>query len=141
MLDTQRFLKAQDDYYETALREMKNGRKQSHWIWFIFPQLKALGRSPTARYYGIESLEDARAYLEEPTLRSRLLEITGVILAHKESDPIRLMGQPIDALKLRSSMTLFGKAAPQETLFGLVLEKYFDSTPDRHTLSLLASEE
>ena len=137
MLDTERFLKAQETLYPTALTEMKAGRKRSHWIWFIFPQLTALGRSDTARYYGIDCLEDARAYLSHPTLSKRLCEITEALLAHQKKDPVLLMSTYVDALKLRSSMTLFHMADPENPLFQRVLDEYFDKKPDPYTLALL----
>ena len=138
MLDTVRFLKAQDEYYEKALAEIKSGRKRSHWIWFIFPQLTALGRSETARYYGIDSLADARAYLECEVLRSRLYEITKVLLTSLEKNPILLMGGYVDAVKLRSSMTLFSKADPDNPLFREVLDTFFEGKEDPYTLKILS---
>lgn len=136
--DLQRFLDAQEQDYEQALREIRSGRKRSHWIWYIFPQLKALGFSSTAKYYGIEDLEEAKAYLAEPTLRARLLEISGALLTLSENDPGRVMGYP-DDLKLRSSMTLFAAADPAEPVFRQVLDKFFSGKPDTKTLELLAS--
>ena len=136
--DLQRFLDAQEQDYEQALSEIRSGRKRSHWIWYIFPQLKALGFSSTAKYYGIADLEEAKAYLAEPTLRARLLEISGALLTLSENDPGRVMGYP-DDLKLRSSMTLFAAADPAEPVFRQVLDKFFSGKPDTKTLDLLAS--
>ena len=136
--DLQRFLDAQEQDYEQALSEIRSGRKRSHWIWYIFPQLKALGFSSTAKYYGIADLEEAKAYLAEPTLRARLLEISGALLTLSENDPGRVMGYP-DDLKLRSSMTLFAAADPAEPVFRQVLDKFFNGKPDIKTLDLLAS--
>ena len=135
-----RFFDAQERDYEQALREIRSGRKQSHWIWYIFPQLKELGYSSTAKYYGIQDLAEAKAYLAEPTLRARLVEITGALLALPENDPRRVMGHP-DDLKLRSSMTLFAEADPDCPVFRQVLEKYFQGRPDPLTLELLNKEQ
>lgn len=131
-----RFLDAQERDYEQALREIRSGRKQSHWIWYIFPQLEALGYSSTAKYYGIRDLDEAKAYLAEPTLRSRLIEISEALLALPENDPSIVMGYP-DDLKLRSSMTLFSAAAPDCPVFQQVLDKYYGGKPDPRTLELL----
>lgn len=106
-----RFLKAQAGSYDAALREIRAGQKRSHWIWYIFPQIQGLGMSSIAQYYAIESLEEAKAYLQEPTLRARLLEISEALLGLQTGDPSRVMGYP-DDLKLRSSMTLFAEAEP-----------------------------
>ena len=131
-----RFLDAQERDYEQALKEIRSGRKQSHWIWYIFPQLKALGYSSTATYYGIRDLDEAKAYLAEPTLRSRLIEISEALLTLPENDPSIVMGYP-DDLKLRSSMTLFLAADPDCPVFQLVLDKYYGGKPDPRTLELL----
>jgi uncharacterized protein (DUF1810 family) len=131
-----KFLDAQENDYRQALMEIRRGRKQSHWIWYIFPQLKSLGRSETAKYYGIRDLKEARAYLAEPTLRSRLIEISEALLGLSENDPRRVMGYP-DDLKLRSSMTLFAAADPDCPVFQQVLDKYFNGEPDPLTLELL----
>ncbi|MBQ7364822.1 MAG: DUF1810 domain-containing protein [Clostridia bacterium] len=137
MLDTERFLIAQESAYPIALREMQAGQKRSHWIWYIFPQLTSLGRSDTAKYYGIDTLADAKAYLSHPILGQRLCEITDQILKHTNRDPVRLMGSYVDAVKLRSSMTLFREAADDPTRFDAVLAHYFESKPDRYTLERL----
>ena len=107
MHDLSRFLEAQESDYETALTEIKNGRKTTHWIWYIFPQLKDLGSSPNAKYYGIENLDEAKAYLKNETLRERLLEISQALLELEDDNIKRIMGSAIDARKLLSSMTLF----------------------------------
>jgi len=132
----ERFLTAQERDYGQALKEIRGGRKRSHWIWYIFPQLKDLGYSSTAKYYGIRDLDEARAYLENPTLRERLIEISEALLHLEENDPERVMGYP-DHLKLRSSMTLFAAADPDEPVFNRVLDKYFSGEPDEHTLNLI----
>ena len=131
-----RFLDAQKRDYEQALKEIRSGRKRSHWIWYIFPQLEALGYSSTAKYYGIRDLDEAKAYLAEPTLRSRLIEISEALLTLPENDPSIVMGYP-DDLKLRSSMTLFLAADPDCPVFQLVLDKYYGGKPDPRTLELL----
>ena len=132
----ERFLTAQERDYATALREIRGGRKRSHWIWYIFPQLKDLGHSETAKYYGIKDLDEAKTYLSEPTLRARLIEISEALLSLRMNDPETVMGYP-DDLKLRSSMTLFAAADPEEPVFGQVLEKFFHGRPDQRTLDLI----
>ena len=122
MYDLDRFLTAQSRDYATALREIQNGRKRSHWIWYIFPQVAGLGMSSTSQYYAISGLDEARAYLREPTLRAHLLEISNALLALDESDPSVVFGFP-DDLKLRSSMTLFAAAAPDEPLESAALRR------------------
>ena len=131
-----RFRRAQDGDYETALREIRNGRKRSHWMWYIFPQLKGLGFSSTAEYYGVRDLEEARDYMEDPVLSTRLVEISGALLELDSSDPTAVLGYP-DDLKLRSCMTLFELAAPDQPVFARVLEKFYGGRRDSRTLSLL----
>ncbi len=133
-----RFLDAQQHEYAQALQEIRGGRKRSHWIWYIFPQLKELGYSDMAKFYGIRDLAEAKAYLAEPTLRARLIEISEALLKLPENDPNKVMGYP-DDLKLRSSMTLFAAADPDCPVFQQVLDKYFDGKPDQRTLDLLRS--
>jgi uncharacterized protein (DUF1810 family) len=130
----QRFLDAQDagGTYERALSELRAGRKRSHWMWFVFPQIAGLGRSPTAQTYAIGSLAEARAYLEHPVLGPRLIECTRALAGLPSGDAGEVLGE-IDALKLRSSMTLFAHAAPHEPLFRQVLERYFEGVPDAAT--------
>ena len=136
MDNLERFLKAQEEYYETALNEIRNGRKQSHWIWFIFPQAAGLGMSATSQYYGIEDMAEAKEYLANTVLGNRLLEITGELLKLPTDDAERVMGY-VDALKLKSSMTLFHRADPKCELFSAVLKKYYNGEEDWKTLSLL----
>ena len=106
-----RFLIAQQNYYRTALQEIKSGRKQSHWIWYIFPQIAGLGYSETARYYAIKDMNEAKAFLENSTLKKNLVEISQALLEVDSDDAVRVMGWP-DNLKLKSSMTLFALAEP-----------------------------
>lgn len=131
-----RFVAAQEQTFAAALSELRRGRKQTHWMWFIFPQLHGLGSSPTARHYAIKSLDEARAYLAHPSLGPRLLECCRAILSVDGKSAAEIMGYP-DDLKLRSSMTLFAIAAPFHREFSDVLEKYFGGTPDALTRQLL----
>lgn len=133
-----RFVDAQDqaNTYEHALDELRAGRKRSHWIWFVFPQIAGLGRSPMARTYAIASLAEARAYLDHPVLGPRLLECARALLAVADRSAVEILGE-VDALKLRSSMTLFARAAPQEPLFREVLDRFYAGEPDRTTEQIL----
>ena len=134
--DLNRFLTAQERDYAQALAEIRAGRKRSHWIWYIFPQLRGLGYSYNADYYGIVDAEEARQYLAHPVLGARLREITTALLELPESDPLLVMGRP-DDLKLCSSMTLFEYAAEQDSVFGKVLDKYYGGRRDAATLRML----
>ena len=134
MLD--RFLDAQRGEYATALAEVRRGRKTSHWMWYIFPQIAGLGQSSTARYYSIRDLEEAREYYAHPVLGQRLREISGVLLELRDSDPVAVFGG-IDSMKLKSSMTLFAVAAPDDPLFRQVLDKYYGGEQDALTLRIL----
>ena len=134
-MDIKRFLDAQQRDYETALREIRNGHKQSHWIWYVFPQIAGLGYSSMSRYYAIENLEEAREYLAHPVLRARLLEISKALLDLKKNNPTEVMGYP-DDMKLRSSMTLFMLAAPDEPVFGAVIDRFYHGIPDEKTIEL-----
>ncbi len=131
-----KFVSAQARDYDTALAEIRSGYKRSHWMWYIFPQLQGLGFSPTAQYYGIRDLEQAKDYMAHPVLGPRLVEISGALLSLPGSNPSAVMGYP-DDLKLCSCMTLFELAAPDEPVFGRVLEKYYGGRRDRMTLNLL----
>ena len=135
-----RFLKAQELMYPWALREIKNGRKQTHWMWFIFPQLKALGRSNTAMYYGIENIEEAKAYILHPVLGTRLREISESLLRLETNDPLSVMGYP-DNIKLCSSMTLFAQATDDNQVFVNVINKFFGGVFDQYTLDILKEQE
>jgi uncharacterized protein (DUF1810 family) len=132
----QRFVDAQSAEYDAVLAELRAGRKHGHWIWFIFPQLKGLGRSPTSEFYGIASVEEARAYLQHPILGPRLLECTALVNQIEGSPIDEIFGFP-DNLKFRSSMTLFARAADDPTPFIAALEKYFAGEQDSRTIELL----
>ena len=134
--DIEHFVRAQDcGVYERALAEIHAGRKRSHWIWFVFPQARGLGRSPMAERYGIASREELDAYVSHPLLRARLLEISHALLALPGSDPVAVLGS-IDALKVRSSMTLF-ELTGTDPVFGAVLDKYYAGSRDELTLRIV----
>jgi uncharacterized protein (DUF1810 family) len=132
--DLDRFVRAQDDggTYARAVRELRDGRKVTHWMWFVFPQIAGLGRSAISRRYAITSLAEARAYLRHPVLGRRLVECAA-ILATSPAESAEAIFGPVDAVKLRSSMTLFGRADPAETVFGDVLNRYFGGGSDVET--------
>ena len=136
--DLERFVTAQDELgtYDQALDELRAGRKRSHWMWFVFPQVAGLGRSPTAQHYAISGLGEARAYLAHDVLGPRLRACAQAVTALRTRDPVAVLG-PIDAMKLRSSMTLFARADPDEALFRAVLDQFFDGVEDAATLDLL----
>ncbi|MGY1669395.1 DUF1810 domain-containing protein [Geodermatophilus sp. SYSU D00710] len=131
-----RFVDAQAGTYPQALAELRAGRKTSHWMWFVFPQVAGLGRSPTAQHYAISELDEARAYLAHPVLGPRLVECAEALTGLDGSDPVTVFG-PVDAVKLRSSMTLFARADPSQPVFRAVLEQYFDGREDDATTSRL----
>lgn len=133
-----RFVEAQARDYQTALAELKNGRKRSHWMWYIFPQFVGLGYSETSHRYAIQSLEEAQAYLRHPLLGSRLRECAAVVLAVEGKSARDIFGTP-DDVKLHSSLTLFAQVSESEGVFQLVLAKYFDGQSDSQTLRLLAA--
>jgi uncharacterized protein (DUF1810 family) len=137
-MSLQRFVDAQDegDTYQRALSELRAGRKTSHWMWFVFPQIAGLGRSPTAQHYALDSLAEARAYLEHPVLGPRLTESARALTELSGLGAEEVLGG-IDAMKLRSSMTLFARAEPGEPVFGEVLEQYFGGVPDEATEEIL----
>ncbi len=132
--DLQRFVDAQDDdgIYRQALTELLAGHKRSHWMWFVFPQIAGLGNSPTAKHYAISSLDEARAYLGHPVLGPRLVECAHAVLEHPDQSAAAILGET-DAMKLRSSMTLFARADPGEWVFQRVLDRYFGGAPDSAT--------
>jgi len=131
-----RFVDAQNSggTYERALAELRAGRKRSHWMWFVFPQVAGLGRSPMAQAYAVSSLAEARAYLAHPVLGPRLAICSLVLLDLGTDDPVAIFGS-VDAMKLRSSMTLFARAAPQDGTFRAVLDRFFAGAEDEATVS------
>lgn len=132
----QRFVDAQDSVYAEVCKELKAGKKTSHWMWFIFPQLKGLGRSAVAQHFGIESREEALAYWQHAVLGTRLQECTQLVLAVNGRTAHEIFGSP-DDLKLRSCVTLFARVAPDEQAFQLALEQYFHGQPDEGTIAVL----
>jgi uncharacterized protein (DUF1810 family) len=137
--DLERFVDAQHGVYPGALRELRAGRKTGHWIWFVFPQVVGLGRSELSRYYGIGSLDEARAYLAHPVLGPRLRECARTLLDVEDRTAESILG-PVDAIKVRSSMTLFHRADPAEPLFRSVLDRYYGGDPDPRTDELLGTQ-
>jgi uncharacterized protein (DUF1810 family) len=132
-----RFVAAQDLVFDTVLAELRAWRKETHWMWFVFPQLRALGRSPTANFYGIGSIEEARAYLRHPVLAERLARAVDAVLGVSGRSAHEIFGSP-DDLKFRSSMTLFNEAAGEaDERFRLALQRFFAGEPDQRTLELL----
>jgi uncharacterized protein (DUF1810 family) len=134
--DLQRFVDAQDPVYDTVIEELRNGRKRSHWIWFVFPQLRGLGRSPTAARYGISSLDEARAYLAHEVLGPRLRECTRLVAEIDGRSVEEVFGWP-DDLKVRSSMTLFARATDDNADFRAVLDKFYNGEEDPVTVEQL----
>lgn len=134
--DLSRFVSAQEGCYEMAYAELANGRKRSHWMWYIFPQLSGLGSSPMARRYALSGLEEAKAFLAHPLLGTRLVHISALLLSLETNKPTEIFGFP-DDIKLRSSMTLFALARPEEPVFQQVLDRFFGGDKDPLTLRLL----
>jgi uncharacterized protein (DUF1810 family) len=134
--DLQRFIDAQAPVMSQVQAELRAGRKSSHWMWFVFPQMRGLGRSAMAQRYGIASLDEARAYLAHAVLGERLRECCNLVLAVQDSSAHDVFGSPDDS-KFRSSLTLFNRAAPQEPVFGDCLRKYYKGIEDPATLALL----
>ena len=134
--DLERFVRAHDGSYRQALSEIRSGGKRSHWMWYVFPQVAGLGRSLTARRYEVADLDEARAFLAHPVLGAHIREISSALLALETSDASMVFGWP-DDMKLRSSMTLFDLAHGRPSVFGAVLDKYFDGTYDDLTLNIL----
>ena len=132
----ERFVEAQERTYQVALSEIYNGQKRTHWMWYIFPQLRGLGKSSMAHIYGISGLEEAKAYLEHPILSERLYEICGALLEHKGANIVEIFGD-IDTLKLRSSMTLFSLTSEDYTVFDEVLDTFFEGQMDEATVKLI----
>lgn len=138
--DLSRFVKAQEQDYATALAEIKSGRKRSHWMWYIFPQIAGLGFSSTAQYYAIKNLGEAVAYLQNELLGSRLTEICSALLALSSNNASEIFGYP-DDMKLRSSMTLFEAAScSTENIFAQVLDKFFAGKRDERTLEIIGKD-
>ena len=134
--DLERFVEAQERMYQRALAELRRGRKTSHWMWFVFPQFAGLGFSAMSERYAIRSLAEARAYLAHPVLGARLLECSAAVAESEATTAEQIFGG-VDAMKLRSSMTLFARAAPDESVFTRVLQRFFGGVPDANTLTLL----
>jgi uncharacterized protein (DUF1810 family) len=138
MADLQRFLDAQNPVYEQVRQELRAGRKRSHWMWFIFPQLAGLGRSATAHHYAMADAEHARAYLTHPVLGERLRECVGLVNLHRDRTAAQIFGFP-DVLKLHSCLSLFHAIAPAEEAFTAALERFYGGASDEATLRLLAA--
>jgi uncharacterized protein (DUF1810 family) len=134
--DLTRFVDAQEGVYQQALSELASGRKLTHWMWFIFPQLDGLASSSTSRHFSIKGIEEARAYLNHPVLGPRLLQAAGTVMAIEGRSAREIFGYP-DDLKLRSCATLFAAALPPGSVFHRLLAKYYDGVGDRRTLDLL----
>lgn len=132
----ERFLKAQQNDYQTALQEIRSGQKQSHWMWYIFPQIAGLGHSEIAQYYAIRNWGEAKAYMEDTTLANHLIEISQALLDIESDNASEVMGWP-DDLKLRSSMTLFALVKPECEVFQKVLDKFFGGKMDQKTVEIL----
>ena len=133
-----RFLDAQEADYSIALSEIKTGKKRSHWMWYIFPQIQGLGFSETSRFYGIKDINEAQEFLEHPVLGARLVEISSQLLDLKGNNANKIFGSP-DDLKLKSSMTLFASVPKTDPVFQLVLDKFFGGNKDSQTLSIINS--
>ena len=134
--DLERFKDAQETDYKVALSEIKNGRKQSHWMWYIFPQIQGLGFSETSRYYAIKDMQEAAAFLQDPLLGSRLIQICDALLGLAGNDANKIFGSP-DDLKLKSCMTLFSVLQNTNPAFQLVLDKFFNGSKDVKTLQII----
>ncbi len=135
-INLQRFIVAQEADYPVALAEVKRGRKQSHWMWYIFPQIQGLGYSETARFYAIKDMQEAEAYLRHPVLGKRLIEICEALLVLTSNNATAIFGNP-DDLKLKSSMTLFSLVNNPPSVFQKVLDKFFHGTPDPKTRQIV----
>jgi uncharacterized protein (DUF1810 family) len=135
--ELQRFVDAQRDVYATALAELRDGHKRTHWMWFIFPQMEGLGHSEMARRYAIRNADEAAAYLAHPVLGPRLRECASAVAMHDDRDVEQIFGPP-DDLKFHSSMTLFADIAPDEAIFQACLDRFFDGVPDAATIERLS---
>lgn len=135
-----RFIDAQENKYQQAFNEIKNGKKESHWMWYIFPQISGLGNSELSRFYAIKDLEEAQDYFEHPVLGPRLVNISKLLLEIKGKSANEIFGKP-DDFKLRSCMTLFGSLKNSHPVFDQVIDRYFDGKKDEKTLQIIQSEE
>jgi len=135
-MSVERFIKQHEVHYKQALSEVRSGQKRSHWMWFIFPQIKGLGSSYTAQEYGINGISEAVEYMEDPILSGNMRELCNALMALESSNAYRIFGDP-DYLKLCSSMTLFMIACPEEPLFKQVIDKFYKGEPDRRTIEIL----
>jgi len=135
MANIQRFHRAQNKVYQAALAELKAGRKTSHWMWFIFPQIDGLGFSETSRRFALTDVSEAEEYLRDPVLGQRLIECVSTVLKHKNRTPIEIFGYP-DDLKFQSCMTLFEIADPSQELFGIALKTFYSGARDFRTIDL-----
>jgi uncharacterized protein (DUF1810 family) len=133
-----RFVEAQRKSYDEIVRELKSGRKVTHWIWYIFPQIAGLGFSSTARFYAIRDQCEAQSYLNHPILGKRLFECTKIVLTHKEKSALDIFGD-IDAMKFRSSMTLFMSVPGSDSVYQEAIKEYFEGEPDQKTLDILSA--
>lgn len=136
VLNLDRFVVAQEHTFDTALEEVRNGKKESHWMWFIFPQIIGLGESDTALYYSLTDIGEAKLYLEHQVLGPRLVKITNELLALDTDDPVSVFGE-LDSLKLNSCMTLFDVVSDDNDVFNQVIEKFYDGEKDQKTLQLI----
>lgn len=130
-----RFVQAQEHTYQAALKELRDGQKRSHWMWYIFPQLRGLGTSSMAHIYGISGIDEAKSYLKHPILSRRLYDLCDILLTHQDKNVLDIFGD-IDAMKLKSSMTLFALASHDGSIFHKVLDRFFDGEMDGETLQL-----
>jgi len=135
-----RFIDAQERDYQTALTEIRNGRKRSHWMWYIFPQVQGLGFSETSRFYAVKDLDEAEAFLQHPILGSRLIDICNALLGLESNNANQIFGSP-DDLKLKSCMTLFAALSNTDPVFRLVLDKFFNGRKDQKTLQLIKRQD
>ena len=136
----ERFVTAQEDVYPDVVRELRNGRKRTHWMWYIFPQIAGLGRSPTSHFYAVKSEEEARCYLDHPVLGKRIKECTAIVLTGDERFAEKVFGQP-DTMKFHSSLTLFAYISEPGSVFDQALEKFFNGQPDPLTIALLEKDQ
>lgn len=135
-MDVNRFVTAHEKSFIPAFNELSAGKKRSHWMWYIFPQITGLGFSLTAEYYAIKNIEEAKAYMQHPILQAHMIELCSILLELDTNDAHKVFGYP-DNLKLHSSMTLFAIACPEYDVFQLILNKYFEGNKDKNTLDIL----